>query len=155
MQNIGKDGTGMSETKELDFGHYDLVTPDGLITKLRRVDEITLEAEVFIEKIFPAFVGFSIDKEKVLFNIKSTLAQIGIDSKLKELVLDKDHQCAQVLIEIHAIGNIAKEMLQYLQVGAYIGKLFAADERRRVRNPEYLSRMFGRSDIDGGGLYFP
>ena len=37
-------------------------------------------------------------------------------------------------------------MLDLLQVGAYIGKLFAADDRRRVRNPEYLSRMFGRSD---------
>jgi len=35
---------------------------------------------------------------------------------------------------------------------AYIGKLFAADDRRRVRDPEYLLRMFGRSDREGRPL---
>ncbi len=43
-------------------------------------------------------------------------------------------------------------MLMYLDRGTYIGKLFAADERRRVRNPDYLSRMFGRSDREGRAL---
>lgn len=149
----------MLETLPLNFGDFDLVSPDGMITKLQRVDFKNLEAEVFIEKISPAFVGFSIDKEKVLFNIKSTLAQVGVDSSLQELVLDKENHCAQVRIIIHAIGPLAEEMLQYINVGAFVGKLFAADERRRVRDPEYLSRMFGRADRWGrpllslGGLH--
>lgn len=149
----------MLETKQLDFGHYDLVTPDGMITKLKKIDDKTLEAEVFIEKIFPAFVGFSIDKDKILFNIKSTLAQLGVDSSLQELVLDKENQCAQVRVLLFGIGALGVEMLQYITVGAVIGKLFAADDRRRVRNPEYISRMFGRADRRGrpllslGGLH--
>lgn len=40
-------------------------------------------------------------------------------------------------------------MLKLLCVGDYIGKLFAADPRRRVRDPEYLFRMFGRTDRKG------
>jgi predicted Rossmann-fold nucleotide-binding protein len=50
-------------------------------------------------------------------------------------------------------------MLRLLQIGSSIGKLFAADERRRVRDPDYLGRMFGRSDRWGkpllslGGLH--
>ena len=149
----------MLETLPLDFGHFDLVTPDGMITKLRRIDFKNLEAEIFIEKISPSFVGFSIEKEKVLFNIKSTLAQVGVDSVLQELELDKENQCAQVRVTIHAIGTIAEEMLQYINIGAFVGKLFAADERRRVRDPDYLSRMFGRADRWGrpllslGGLH--
>lgn len=149
----------MLETKQLDFGHYDLVTPDGVITKLKRIDPKTLEAEVFIENIFPAFVGFSIDKEKILFNIKSTIAQLGVDSILQELVLDKENHCAQARVQLYAIGALGVEMLQYISVGAFIGKLFAADDRRRVRNPDYVSRMFGRADRWGrpllslGGLH--
>lgn len=149
----------MLETKPLDFGHYDLVTPDGMITKIKKIDSKNVEAEVFIENIFPAFVGFKIDKDKILFNIKSTLAQIGVDSTLQELVLDQENRCAQVRITLHAIGPLAEEMLQYITVGAFVGKLFAADDRRRVRNPEYISRMFGRADRWGrpllslGGLH--
>src|SRR5512147_2543510 len=43
-------------------------------------------------------------------------------------------------------------MLELFEVGSYIGKLFAADERRRVRDPDYLMRMFGRSDRKGRPL---
>lgn len=40
-----------------------------------------------------------------------------------------------------------------LKVGSWIGKLFAADERRRVRDPDYLSRMFGDPTV-GEDLYY-
>lgn len=136
----------------LDPNYFDLVTPDGPITSITPVDSSTAEAIVFIEHISPLFVGFQIDKEKVLFNIKSTLAQIGIDGVSKSIVIDQKHRCAEVHLTIKAIGPLAAEMLKYLQPGCIIGKLFAADERRRVRNPEYLSRMFGRSDRWGKPL---
>lgn len=136
----------------LDPGHYDLVTPDGSITHLTWMNESTLEAVVFIDHISPAFVGFQIDRQNVSFNIKSTLAQIGVDGIGTEYALDQKNLCAQVKVTLHGIGNLACEMLKYLQVGAFIGKLFAADERRRVRDPDYLARMFGRSDRWGKPL---
>lgn len=136
----------------LNLGSYDLVTPDGSITNLKRIDDKTSEAIVFIEKISPAFVGFSIPQEHVMFNIKSTLAQIGVDGIGIELELDKQKLCAQVKVLLKGIGSVGREMLPLLTVGTYIGKLFAADERRRVRDPQYLSRMFGRSDRWGKPL---
>lgn len=137
----------------------DLVTPDGSITNLARLSPKTAEAIVFIEKISPSFVGFQIDREHVLFNVKSTLAQIGLDGVGVDYEIDKKKHCAQIKVMLNAIGPIAVKFLDYLQVGAYIGKLFAADERRRVRDPNYLGRMFGRSDRWGrpllslGGLH--
>ena len=62
----------------LDVTHYDLVTPDGAITTLKRLTNSTAEATVFIENISRNFVGFKIEPEKVIFNMKSTLAQIGL-----------------------------------------------------------------------------
>ncbi len=143
----------------LDFYHYDLATPDGSVTNLTRINEKKAEATVFIQNISPYFVGFQIDPQLILFNIKSTLAQLGMDGIGLSFELDQKNLCAQVQVQLNAIGPIAVEMLKYLQVGSSLGKLFAADERRRVRDPDYLSRMFGRSDRWGkpllslGGLH--
>jgi len=139
--------------------HYDLVTPDGSITNLYRIDEKSAEADIFIQKISPVFVGFEIEKEKIFFNIKSTLAQVGVNGKGIEYALDRKRGVAQVKVRFQGIDPVGMEMLRLLKEGAFVGKLFAADERRRVRDPFYLSRMFGRADRWGrpllslGGLH--
>lgn len=136
----------------LQSGHYDLVTPDGVIAQLKSVSETEVEAVVRIEKISPVFLGFDLPEECVFFNVKSTLAQLGINGVGREYVLDEKMRMAQVRVELTAFGKLAIEMLKWLQVGSYIGKLFAADESRRVRNPDYLRRMFERTDGKGRPL---
>ncbi|MFC2049313.1 hypothetical protein ACFLR2_01405, partial [Chlamydiota bacterium] len=104
-------------------------------------------------------MGYHIDPSQVMFNIKSVLAQLGLNGVGTEIVFDHLNATAHVKVEISCIGSLAREMLPLLTPGAYIGKLFAADERRKVRSPDYLTRMFGRSDRDGrpllslGGLH--
>lgn len=132
--------------------HYDLVSPDGYLTKLERVEPRRAVGTVLIEHISPRFVGFEIPKDRVFFNFKSTLAQLGLNSELKELHLESSRFRAEAKLEILAYGRLGEQMLNYLQEGSSIGKLFAADERRRVRHPHYLSRMFGRSDRKGRPL---
>lgn len=136
----------------LDLYQYDLATPDGSITDITFINEKKAEAIVFIQNISPKFVGFQIDLSSIFFNIKSTLAQLGIDGTGLSYELDLKNLCAQAKVSLDAYGPLAIEMLKLLQVGSIIGKLFAADERRRVRNPDYISRMFGRSDRFGRPL---
>jgi predicted Rossmann-fold nucleotide-binding protein len=146
-------------TSYLYPGHYDLVTPDGKIEKIDLIDKTRAIAEVVIDKISPAFVGYVIDAAQLTFNFKSALAQLGLNGIGKEIHLDKKNGKAHVKVELTTIGPLASEMLLQLTRGAFIGKLFAADERRRVRSPDYLTRMFGRADRDGrpllslGGLH--
>ncbi len=104
-------------------------------------------AEVVIENISPAFVGFKIDPKLVIFNFKSTLAQLGLNAKLSS----RSNSIAKpippdVSLQLSSHRTDRRVMLPLITPGAYIGKLFAADDRRRVRDPEYLSRMFGRAD---------
>ncbi len=136
----------------LSFLHHDLVTPDGKITALTPVNESQALATVVIENISPSFLGFSIEKEKVFFNLKSTLAQLGVNAIGKEYDLSKSHRRGEITVELSALSSEGVLILSYLSPGAYIGKLFAADERRRVREPTYLSRMFGRTDREGRPL---
>ena len=136
----------------LHHGHFDLITPDGRIIHLKKINEKIMEVDVFIENISPAFVGFQIEPECVFFNLKSALAQLGLTSKTIEFSLDFKGCCAEVKLNLIAIGNIAKQVLQHLLLGSYVGKLFAADDRRRVRTSDYLYRMFNRYDRFGSPL---
>jgi len=119
---------------------------------LTHIDERNARAIVFIQNISPKFVGFEIDKQSIFFNLKSTLAQLGLNAVGEGYDLDFKNHCAQVQVKIEAFGPIAIEMLKLIQIGSSIGRLFAADERRRVRNPDYIARMFGRSDRWGEPL---
>lgn len=136
----------------LTLDHYDLVSPDGKIEEIQNQSSTSRLARVVIENISSVFVGFQIPPELIVFNFKSTLAQIGLNATLLKLNLDSVHHRAESLVQIDAIGMLAQSMLPLLTPGAYIGKLFAADDRRRVRDPDYLLRMFGRSDQDGRPL---
>lgn len=127
--------------------HYDLVTPDGKITHID--GDI---ATVKIENISPAFVGYQIEPKLVTFNLKSTLAQLGMNGIGLEYEIDKKHHTAHIKVRLRGIGETAEKMRELLTPGAYIGKLFAADPRRRVRDPDYLLRMFGRCDRHGRPL---
>ncbi|MBI5345892.1 MAG: hypothetical protein HZB76_01940, partial [Chlamydiae bacterium] len=132
--------------------HFDLTTPDGYIEKLKIINDKTTEAIVKIKNISPVFVGYHLDKNQVFFNIKSTLAQIGINGTTLDFELNKAKNSAEVKIEIKALNAIAAYFIKYLSEGCYIGKLFACDETRKVRDPEYLMRMFGRCDRFGKPL---
>lgn len=147
---MNKFSTGSSCESYLHPGHYDLVTPDGVITSVKREKKVTVK--VRISGISPAFVGFSIDTAFVSFNLKSTLAQLGLDSTLDQISLNRPTYSAEAILHLQAHGGIARALLDLLQPGCFIGKLFAADPRRRVRNPDYLLRMFGRTDRKGRPL---
>lgn len=136
----------------IDPNQYDLATPDGVITSLTHTSETTADCIVFIQNISNKFVGFQIDPAHIYFNIKSTLAQLGLDGIGQAFELDIKNQCVQVKVKLTAFGPLGIAILKLLEVGSFIGKLFAADERRRVRDPDYISRMFGRSDRWGKPL---
>ncbi len=132
--------------------HYDLVTPDGKITQIKKIDPAKLEISILIENISPAFVGFKIDPSLVIFDLKSTLGQIGLHAISLESLLDPVHKTAEIKLHLIAYGSIALRLLELLTKGAYIGKLFAQDPRRKVKDPDYLLRMFGRADRLGSPL---
>jgi predicted Rossmann-fold nucleotide-binding protein len=132
--------------------HYDLVTPDGVITEVRQVAPNEMQVKLFIQNISPAFVGFEIEKEHTSFNLKSALAQMGLNGITLDCSLDKVNLSAEVHILLKAYGKIAIALFKELGEGSFIGKLFAADPRRKVRDPDYLLRMFGRVDRQGKPL---
>ena len=69
------------------FTTYDLITPDGFIHKFHKSDAESKEVVVRIENIPRNFVGFHIDRSQIFFNLKSALAQLGINGIHKDIEL--------------------------------------------------------------------
>jgi predicted Rossmann-fold nucleotide-binding protein len=134
------------------FTKFDLITPDGIIHSIDHVDNKCANIEILINNIANDFVGFDISKDLVFFNLKSTLAQLGLTTTTKDISLNKKNNLAEVQVEMRAFSLLGEKMLSLLNTGQYIGKLFADDDRRKVVEPSYLLRMFGRCDLDGNPL---
>lgn len=132
--------------------HSDLVTPDGYLVELQPMEGNQRLATLRIDHIFPGFIGYEIEPQLISFNLKSTLAQIGLEAIGLGFHYEKEMGSCFVKLQLIAYGSLAQSMLSLLQPGTYLGKLFAADERRRVRDPDYLLRMVGRSDQKGRPL---
>ncbi|MCH9811983.1 LOG family protein [bacterium] len=131
---------------------YDLISPDGKITKIMDRKEKALQVEVSIFDIHENFVGFVIDREDITFNIKSTFAQLGISSTIVELELSKTNYLAKVILTLYSFNEIGKNLLALLTEGIFVGKLFAKDPRRIIRSSDYLNRLFGKVDHNGDPL---
>lgn len=136
----------------------DLVTPDGCIQSILSSDLNSLRVLMRIEGIAPDFCGFADQYHDILkhqhlqFNIKSTLAQIGLDGLLHEYVIDRENYAVDFVVHITAYGEYAQKLLSLLDVGCYIGRLFCSLPDRLVRTDYYVKRILNNNDWYGNPL---
>lgn len=131
---------------------FDLTTPDGKITSLEK-KENSLRTRVQIDNIDASFRGFSLDPDYLFFNLKSMICQLGLHSEMHTLSIDSHTRSADLTVDLFAVGPFAHSLIEQIQPGMYIGKLFAADPSRLVRDPHYLTRLFDRKGDDGDFLF--
>lgn len=132
---------------------HDLVSPDGyLCSSLQQIAPNIYESEIEILNIPPYFLGFQLPKECVHINIKSSLAQLGVDAQLVDYDLDFSAKRARLLVHFLSHDPIATEMLKQIKPGHFVAKLFAADDRRLVRSTEYLEKMLKQVNHSGDPL---
>lgn len=131
---------------------FDLITPDGKIIKIEKTSETSVTVLVLIEDINANFIGYHLDPQDIKFNIKSTFAQLGITSILKEMEIDKGKGVARVEVILLSFNSIGSILLSLLKVGVFVGKLFAKDPRRIIRSSDYLYRLFDKVDHNGEPL---
>lgn len=130
--------------------NHDAISPDGYLTSpLRMVSSNTYEGEIEILNIPEYFLGFRLPTQCLQLNLKSSLAQLGVDAEAKEIELSKARRRARISLNLSSHDPIASVMLTLLSPGDYIAKLFAADDRRLVRSPKYLERMLKHTDHKG------
>eukprot|EP00741_Cyanophora_paradoxa_P013785 tig00020710_g13307.t1 len=132
------------------FTQFDLITPDGKIQEIKRISQTEARLVIRIENIAPFFVGYQISERQLQFNSRATIAQLGVNIVGDDIILEPGN--ATVRARAIALNPLGVRLLDQLQPGAIVGKLFAADDRRRVRHSVYLTRMANRTDRYGRPL---
>ncbi|WP_213357978.1 LOG family protein [Chlamydiifrater phoenicopteri] len=136
-------------TKFLYSGN-DAISPDGyLVSPPKFLQGNSYSSHVRIENIPENFLGYSLPKESLSMNLKSCLAQLGIEASAENISLDRNTNSAEISVLFTAYGPIASAALSLLQPGTFVAKLFAADDRRLVRNEDYLQRILHAEDRNG------
>ena len=132
---------------------HDLITKDGFISSHpEKISQRSKKAKVTITKVEPFFLGYEVPKSLIQFNIKSTLAQLGVDGTLNDILLDKNNKIIEVEVIFTSYGKLGQKVLNSLSIGQFIGKLFVKDDRRLIKTPYYLERMFHHVDRYGDPL---
>lgn len=131
---------------------HEAISPDGYLTSLHMVSPHMYKGELEILNIPEYFLGFRLPQDCLHLNLKSSLAQLGVDAKMHEIFLDKKERRAQLSLSLYSCDPIATNMLALLSPGSYIAKIFAADDRRLIRSPAYLEKMLKHTNHEGSPL---
>eukprot|EP01063_Lacrimia_lanifica_P026637 TRINITY_DN361_c0_g1_i1.p1 TRINITY_DN361_c0_g1~~TRINITY_DN361_c0_g1_i1.p1 ORF type:complete len:786 (+),score=283.10 TRINITY_DN361_c0_g1_i1:278-2359(+) len=112
-----------------------------------------MTCQVLIKDISPRFAGWNASAEyHTYFNMRSTLAQLGVNGAGRDIVFDEEARSCALTVELTALSPLGVLMLDEIKVNSRIGKLFCRDTTRRVATPEYLRRLVGRVDRLGAPL---
>lgn len=119
---------------------YDLATVDATITEYTRVSRSRVKAVAFVSNIHPKFRGL-VDAASCEFVLRSSITQLGVNAENTNITIEPAKLCATITLDLVALSPLAVLMLDYITVGAHVGKLFAAEKNRVVRSLEYVTRL--------------
>lgn len=130
---------------------FDLATRDACVVQYTRVSRTLAQAVVSIDKVHPKFRGLHEDVS-CEFVLRSSLTQLGVNAENALIQIDREAQNAKISINLVALSPLAVLTLDYIAVGAHVGKLFALDYRRRVHKMEYITRLLDAVNQRGESL---
>ncbi|CAD2216876.1 hypothetical protein AGDE_06965 [Angomonas deanei] len=129
---------------------YDLATNDAAITEYTRVDRGRAKAKAVINGIHPKFRG--LQGVTCEFVLRSSVTQLGVNAENVEVDLNPTMRECVISLDLVALSPLAVLMLDYIVVGSHIGKLFAVESNRVVRDISYIQRLLKAVNQQGQRL---
>ena len=120
--------------------NYDLITDDGLVTAFERPTHSTATVTIAFRDIAPQFRGFH--GTPAVFNLKSTLTQLGIDvSGVPHVAVEPTTCRATVQAHLVSTAPVGVLTLDVIGEGTAVGKLVALPDNRIVTDLHYVDRL--------------
>lgn len=135
-----RQGDSYTASRGRNSNPFDLATRDARITEYRRSDRHGAKATAVINTLHPQFRGL-VDGVSCEFLLRSSITQLGVNAVNVVIDIDRSQRCAVIKMDLVALTPLAVLMLDYIAVGAHVGKLFALESNRVVRNLDYISRL--------------
>eukprot|EP00796_Vickermania_ingenoplastis_P005252 gene5252-3763_t len=143
-----KCGDSYSITRGKHRNPYDLATADAHVTTAERLDSQTLRATVMVRNVQPKFRALQ-DTVECEFVLRSSITQLGINAEGAEIQIDREKREITVNTNLVALTSVGIQMLDHIGVGAQVGKIFALDKKRVVREKDYVLRLLQSYTLKG------
>eukprot|EP00929_Paragymnodinium_shiwhaense_P114542 TRINITY_DN82999_c0_g1_i1.p1 TRINITY_DN82999_c0_g1~~TRINITY_DN82999_c0_g1_i1.p1 ORF type:complete len:843 (-),score=216.55 TRINITY_DN82999_c0_g1_i1:139-2667(-) len=101
---------------------------------------------------WPFVEGEDSESDHMVFVLKSTIAQLGINGVGSDYQLFCSQRQATLVVALSAISHAGVLALDSIGIGCYIGKLFSPNRERRVTEQDFLERSTSRLDRLGRQL---
>ncbi|CBZ30731.1 conserved hypothetical protein [Leishmania mexicana MHOM/GT/2001/U1103] len=135
-----KQGDSYTVSRGRNCNPFDLATCDARITEYTRANCHEAKATAVINALHPQFRGL-VHGVSCEFLLRSSITQLGVNAVNVGIEIDPKQRCAVVKMDLVALTPLAVLMLDYIAVGAHVGKLFALESNRVVRNTDYITRL--------------
>ncbi|EPY20434.1 hypothetical protein STCU_03911 [Strigomonas culicis] len=130
---------------------YDLATKDASIHTYQRISRTLSKVQAIVGGIHPKFRGLQGDVP-CEFVLRSSITQLGVNAENIVLDMDGTERFCTITMDLVALTPLAILLLDFIGQGACVGKLFAREENRVVRNVSYLTRLLDHRNQRGEQL---
>ncbi|KAG8345418.1 hypothetical protein ERJ75_000767700 [Trypanosoma vivax] len=151
VRHRDSDGESYISTRGRYSDPCDLVTKDGRVVAMTHVNSCEVQVTVLCTNVPQKFRGFA-DGVGTEFVLKASLAQLGVIAEEVSIKLSPECQEVTVDVKLLALSKLAESVLNCIEEGTYLGKLFAVDRVRKVRDIAYVDRLLRMMDQDGEQL---
>lgn len=135
-----KQGESYSLTRGTFSNSYDLATKDCRVVSKNRLSPSKMEVTAVVENVPLRFRGLEKNVE-CEFVLRSSITQLHINAEDCEVHISHSSRKIEVKLMLVSFGDIGVLMLDNIEEGALIGKVFAMDKRRVVRDKDYILRL--------------
>lgn len=139
-----------SVSKATASAEFDLCSPDGGIATCNRISRTEMDVTIVIDEIAGNFAGFN--RSPVVFVLKSSLAQLGVNAVEMKISLDTRERRASVTGKLVSLSPLGTLTLDVLAVGSVVGKLFCPETHRLITSMDYIYRLLNQIDMHGNPL---
>lgn len=135
-----KCGESYALTRGRHTNPFDLATADARIIQREVINTQSLRVVVKVSNVQPKFRGLH-ENTPCEFVLRSSITQLGVNAENCDIRIDAANREITVTLTLVALTSLGTQMLGHLEVGAQIGKIFAVEKKRVVRDKDYVLRL--------------
>lgn len=135
-----KSGGSYSLTRGKHRNPYDLATGDAKVISKERVNRERLHVVALLTDVAAKFRGL-FGSTPCAFILRSSITQLNVNAENCDIRINHEKREIVVHLDLVSFGFVGECLLDHIEIGAFIGRIFALEKNRVVREKDYVLRL--------------
>lgn len=135
-----KSGESYSITRGKYSNPFDLATEDAKIIEKERLSCQCMRVVAQLTNVPSKFRGLT-ENIPCAFILRSSITQLGINAENCDIRFNREERVITIYADLVSFGSLGESMLDHIDIGVYLGRVFALEKNRVVRDKDYVLRL--------------